>query len=270
MAKNIMVPGTEMGRRLDYEAWKAGDEEVPWIDEVFGMLDQMDQTYKQFQVHWPEAKRGPWSLEHHAIPKRHYERLYHVCSGVHPSLDRDTGYGDITVLKRDGKVWMSDTRAEIMEHIPLLNKLWWLEHAGTEKIVLINGLGLGMAVNAALKYGFKVDVVEIDPDVIGIIGPNFDQEVYEGKVTIHHTDAFDIEWSEDKHWTLAWHDIWQAITEDNLPEMARLHLKYRYRVQWQASWQEEACKRHWRNSREFEKTLKAGDWQRAKELDPEF
>lgn len=268
-AANISVPGALLARQLDFNAWEEGAS-VPWIDEVWDALDRLDDWYKDYQVHWEPRETEHWSLEQATIPQRCWDRIYHVTEGE-PSLDRDTGYGDITILKHkeaDGRktVWMSDTRAEIVEHVDLINKLWWTESM-PNVTVIINGLGLGMAVNAALKHGAKhVDVVELDPEVIEIIGPNF-----EGKpVTIHQGDALTKTWPKGKSWTMAWHDIWPTIAEENIPEMDRLHRRYKDRVQWQGSWQRKGCLFLKRQSKELQDALEAGDWVRAKQIDPDL
>lgn len=263
----IIAPGSETGRALDYQAWKEG-EEVPWIEEVFAILDGASDTYKKYQVHWEPNQVGDWELTRHDIPRDDYQRLYYVFNSTPPSLERDPGYGEITALRHQGRVWMSDTRAEIMEHAPLLDRLWFLDSIDIDTSVLINGLGLGMAVNAVLLHGAThVDVVELSKEVIEIVGPNFADDP---RVTIHHADAFEITWPRGTRWTLAWHDIWPDIDSNNLPQMRRLHERYRRRTEWQGSWQRDGCLRVKRNQDQLAKALEAGDWARVKELDPDF
>lgn len=263
--EGMNVPANPFARQFDYARWRE-DEPVEWIDWIWDKLDQLSTTWKKYQVDWEPVTKGEWTLQRAVIPKRSYERLHHVCDGPKPSLDRDCGWGPITALKHNGRVWMSDTRAEIMEHAPLLNKLWLLE-LFEETSVLINGLGLGMAVNAALLHGAKhVDVVEIDQDVIDIIGPNFADK----PVTIHHADALKKTWPKGSSWTLVWHDIWPTIDEGNLPAMERLHRMYGGRSQWQGSWQHERCLALRKHYQELQTAVRSGDWVRAKQLDPEF
>lgn len=264
----IEVPALEFFRIRDWQNWEAG-QEVKWIDQIFEILDEMPETYKRYQVQWEPAKKGDWELKRGEIPKRCYERLHHVTEND-LDLNRDCGYGPVTVLKHQGKVWMSDTRAEILEHAPILNRLWWSE--GLEDVtVLINGLGLGMAVKAALVHGAAhIDVVEIDQDVIDIIGPNFAKEIAEGRVTIHHADALTITWPAGKTWTLAWHDIWPSISEDNLASMTWLHKTYEDSVEWQDSWQRAGCEAMAKKAEQFAQALERQDWNLVKQLDPEF
>lgn len=133
-------------------------------------------------------------------------------------------------------IWMSDTPAEWLDHWPITDRL----RAPTSKRVLINGLGLGMIVKAALDYEHveRVDVVESDKRVISLVGPHYTTDE---RVTIHHADAFEQSkaWPKGTRWNLAWHDIWADLNEDNLGEMATIHRSYGRRVDWQGSWGKE-------------------------------
>lgn len=239
-------------------------DELLTIEEALDFQDRLPDTWKRYRVGITERReQNGWTIEPFSIDRDCAGRKRYILEG---GLDRDCGWGDgFTMLKKNGVIWMSDTRAEIMEHSPFINKLWWLEDARPR--VLINGLGLGMAVRAALVHGAEhVDVVEIDQDVIDLIGPTFAND----PVTIHHADAFGIKWPEGTTWTLAWHDIWPAIDDDNLPGMAQLRAKYENSVEWQDCWQEAGCRAMevWRA--EFQEALASGDLARCKQLDPHF
>lgn len=81
---------------------------------------------------------------------------------------RRTSPGEYTRLTVDGCLWMSDTDAEKRDHI---GPLFEIERRQAGR-VLINGLGLGMVVQAALSFDHveHVDVVERDPRVAEHIG----------------------------------------------------------------------------------------------------
>jgi len=134
--------------------------------------------------------------------------------------------GEYTTLRINGRLVMSDTTAEVRDHLSAI----WKAHGRC----LINGLGLGVVVKAMLAKPEveHIDVVENNADVIALVGPNYSDP----RVTIHHADAYDIQWEAGLRWNVAWHDIWYDICEDNLPEMARLHRKYGRRCDWQDSW----------------------------------
>lgn len=272
----IEVPADPFAQKLDYDDWEQGGK-VPWIDHVFAQLDRMSESYKKYKVHLEPVKRGDWEIKRKEIPQRDFYRLYYVVNNGPASeftYDRDCGWGDTTLLLGPSKVgeeikqtiWMSDTRAEIMEHTPFINKLWLLDDM--EPSVLINGLGIGMAVKAAQVHNAsRIDVVEVDEHVIELVGPNFADDP---RVTIHHADAYDITWPAGTTWDLAWHDIWPTITEDNLDGMDRLQQKYRRRIQWQASWQRPECLRMRRVRKELHAAVERGDWAKVRELDPMF
>lgn len=139
--------------------------------------------------------------------------------------------GTYTRLTGDGRVWMSDTPAEWYDH---LDAVFEIRRPAVRR-VLINGLGLGMVLKAALacEHVEHVDVVEFDQRVIDLVGPHY---ITDPRVEIHHADAYRIRWAPSVRWDVAWHDIWPEIVTTNLPEMVRLHRKYGRRVGWQGSW----------------------------------
>lgn len=137
--------------------------------------------------------------------------------------------GTYTKLGIDGALWMSDTPDEMRDHsMPF----YQAQRRGGR--VLINGLGAGMVLGAMLKLNDveHIDVVETDERIVRLLG----REYADPRVTIHYDDAFEIQWPVGTHWDVVWHDIWLDLTEDNLPEMHRLHRKYGRRAEWQGSW----------------------------------
>lgn len=203
-----------------------------------------DDRWRQYQVQadLEDGTSGPLRLSHFKIVPRDRGRAYYILEG---GKERDSGSGRFVKLSderlplsEDGatSVWMSDTRAEIVEHLPFIKKLAMLQSVQAEPTVLITGLGLGMAVRAALIHGAQlVDVIEQDPDVIALTGTQF---ATDERVHIHQGDAY--KFSSKGHWDLAWHDIWPTINDDNLPQMRAL--KKRYKATWTGFWQEEGCR----------------------------
>lgn len=135
-------------------------------------------------------------------------------------------------LSRGGTLWMTDTPAERSDHGEADRQI---RNRGGR--VLIVGLGLGMIVHRALQNPNveHVDVVELDPDVIRLVGPAYASD----RCTIHEADAYEIKWPPGTRWSVAWFDIWPSLCEDNLPEMARLARSYGRRVDWQGFWGKE-------------------------------
>lgn len=134
--------------------------------------------------------------------------------------------------------WMSDTPAEIDDHLEAMRAIERLGGA-----VLVNGLGLGLVVKAALSCPnvTRVDVVERDARVATLCGPTYAKDP---RFRLHLDDAFTIRWPKGTRWSFAWHDVWPSICEDNLPGMKRLHRRYGGRVDSQGSWARGECERN--------------------------
>jgi hypothetical protein len=118
-----------------------------------------------------------------------------------------SGWPSITLLYRQtlatmhlphGDVVMEDSRRELLRHMPI-----WLAARGR---VLVSGLGLGCVVRGLLASPAveHVDVVELDPDVLRIVGAEF---AGNPRVALHLGDARRIEWPAKARWDFAWHDI---------------------------------------------------------------
>jgi hypothetical protein len=199
-----------------------------------------DDSWRRYQVqsHLDDAQAGPMSLRHFSVPQSDPARAWYMVEG---GEDRDCGWGrfiELTDSRLDQSIWMSDTRAEVMEHMPLIRRLAKLESAQVQPSVLITGLGLGVAVKAALLHGAsRVDVVELDPSSIALLGPQFD---HDNRVTIHQGDAFTAPIPSPSGWDVAWHDVWPQIDDRNLPQMQAL--RARYKARWSGCWQEDGCR----------------------------
>lgn len=116
-----------------------------------------------------------------------------------------------TLHLRDGEIVMEDSRTELRKHLPI-----WLAARGR---VLVTGLGLGCVVRGLLTNPevTHIDVVELDPSILRIVGAEFKSN---SRVTLHHGDALTIRWPRGTRWDFAWHDLW---TEDD--GLTRLHLR---------------------------------------------
>lgn len=141
--------------------------------------------------------------------------------------------GSYTKLTGDGRFWMSDTPAEKRDHVLAVDKIESLK----AKRVLINGLGLGMVLQATLSFDHveHVDVVEVDERVIKLVGPHY---LKDPRVTIHHADAFEQarHWPRGMRWDVVWSDIWPDIDADDLPDHFRLAYTYNRRSEWHGLW----------------------------------
>lgn len=195
---------------------------------------------KQLVAEWlPTGSEGPYEVRRFEITKEGAEeynaqmarsenawaRTRRVFPGMHTGLfEPEMGVDP----------WMSDTPAEVLDHYDVMIQM--MQRGGR---ILINGLGLGMitAFAARLPNVTHVDVVELQGDIIKLVGPHLPER---HKVTVHHASAYDIAWN-DERWDVAWHDIWPTITPDNLPDMDRLEAKYADRVNHQETWVRAEC-----------------------------
>ena len=134
---------------------------------------------------------------------------------------------------------MSDTPDEKRDHYEIVNR--------AKGHVLINGLGLGMVLAAVLKKQEveRVTVVEIDADVISLVGPHFHND----RLVIIQSDAFTYKPPKGEIYGAVWHDIWDSICDDNLSEMTKLKRRYGRRTIWQGCWCEYQCRRAAQDSR---------------------
>jgi hypothetical protein len=115
---------------------------------------------------------------------------------------------------------MSDTPAEILEHGTALN-----DATGR---VLITGLGLGCLPHALLSRDdvTRIDIVEIDPDVIALTGPH----LRDPRVHIHQASALAIPelFERGTRFDYVWHDIWTHVSSKNLDDATAEHgISYR-------------------------------------------
>jgi len=168
---------------------------------------------------------GDWCIEEFEVANSLFYRMDMIKTG------RGVPPGKYLSIKRRGKVIMSNTPDEIRDFMPFYYKA-----TGN---VLINGLGLGVVLTAILskKEITKVTIVEKSEDVIKLVSSCFNDE----RLTIIHADAYDYNPPKGERFDAVWHDIWDDICTDNLPQMSALHKKYGRRTKWQGSWAREIC-----------------------------
>jgi hypothetical protein len=180
------------------------------------------------------------------------------------------GIGTFIKLLRVGgedgrEIVMSNTPQEMKDHQDALDNAFGK--------VLVHGLGLSCVVSGLLAKPevHHIDVVEIDADLIELVGPAYERE---GRVTIHQGDCLTYDWPKGKRWNYVWHDIWTDIRESNIsnPEEAEfgityemLHRKFGGRCDYQASWgfKEAHGLRRSHAARDRKKEKFRTDWRKA-------
>ncbi len=187
----------------------------------------------EYKVNIPEGKSGDWEVKCFTVTEEQakFDQMRGMFHG-----GRYTPAGTYTSIQRNGKIIMSDTPNEIGDHHGIIRM--------ARGKVLINGLGIGMVLGAILEKSevTHVTVIELSRDVISLVGNHYKQK-YGDKVTIICADAFTWKSPKNMRYGAVWHDIWDDICSDNLPEMAKLHRKYGKCCDWQDSWAKYQCKK---------------------------
>lgn len=172
----------------------------------------------------PEGESGPWSIIRTGVPN----------NPVWAFRERHFQPGTYTQLRCRGRgLIMSDTPAERYDHLPFVR--------AAKGRVLISGLGLGMCVGAVLRKPEveEVTVLEISDDVIGLVGDHY----ADSRLTIIHADAMEWRPPRGAEYDAVWHDIWDAICADNLPQIATLNRRYARKTQWRGCWSQSQLRR---------------------------
>jgi len=189
----------------------------------------------EIKINISDGKSGDWEVSTFEVSEKD-ANFHNLRASFHPGA-RTIKPGRYKKLVRNGSIIMSNTPAEIDDLLYFV-----FESADRGGNILINGLGLGVALIAILKYKNinTITVIEKSEDIIKLIAPSF---VHDKRINIIHADAF--EWKPPKgmRYNVIWHDIWKDICSDNLPEMTKLHRKYGRRCDWQGSWCKELCRR---------------------------
>ncbi len=174
----------------------------------------------------PESASGAWRIEYFTITEEEASRYNLLGSMKASERGRKVAPGQYTRLMRDSTIVMTDTPAEMSDHLRFIKNA-----TGS---VLINGLGLGMVLQAVLNKPevTEVTVIEQSTDVIHLASSHYNDP----RLTIIQGDALTYKAPTNKHFDCVWHDIWDFICADNLPEMKKLHRKYGGRSNWQGSW----------------------------------
>lgn len=187
-----------------------------------------------------EGKVGDWSVEHFKISKTEAALYLISCYG---SYEIPPAPGEYTRLmhKKRGLI-MSDTRQELFDLYDFIKSVKQYR----TRLIHINGLGLGIFAKAALDLGCCVQVIEIDPDVVELVGSQI-SPLFPDTLEIIQADA--LEWKPPKGLTfgVVWHDIWDVASIDNWEEYKLLMRRYGRKTSWQGAWARERLLREKRS-----------------------
>ena len=203
----------------------------------------MKNYYAEYKVTVPEGKSGIWSVEKFTVSQRD-AKFFNLRQAINSHRGyRPISHGKYTRLAREG-AWdaiMTDTPAEIRDHLDPIYE--------AKGYILINGLGLGVVLNACLKKK-EVEhctVVEKSEDVIKLVAPHYYKKFGHKRLTIVQDDAFTFNQPKlikppSGKFDMVWHDLWDNICVDNLPEYTKLKRRYAKRTRWQGCWAESFVK----------------------------
>lgn len=140
-----------------------------------------------------------------------YRRNYYAMQGIHgKAFYKAVNPIKITILKINNKIWMVDDPTH-----------WWamkLLAKRSKGRVLCGGLGLGLIVHALLrnKAVTKIDVAEINPDVIQLVKPLLPKSPI---LNIEETDVFS---KTSENYDTVILDLW--MWEDSTKEAMKAYL----------------------------------------------
>jgi hypothetical protein len=196
----------------------------------------------------PAGESRDWSVVKFRVSSMQAQlhAIRHALSVDGALANRACPAGRYTKLKHKDRIVMSDTPAEILDHMPLIGRIKRLSFSTKRKAnILVNGLGLGLCLQLVDDCGLlqgirKIDVTELSCDVMRLVLPTYlENPEWRRRLYIHNVDAFKFEPKGGYH--AVWHDIWPDINADNLPEMERLEAKYKNRCSWQGCWGKHLC-----------------------------
>lgn len=184
--------------------------------------------YNDHKVSVPEGQSGKWKIVKFTVEDSG-AKLHNMLEVIHETR-RYIYPGDYTQLLRDNEIIMSDTYSEINEQ-----RHFFIKAFGE---VLINGLGLGVSVQACLRREnvSHLTVIEISSDVIKLVDQHYYDMFGHKRLKIIQADALTWQPPKGKRYNFVWHDIWDNICGDNWVTMTKLHRRYGRRCCWQDSW----------------------------------
>ena len=195
----------------------------------------------QIEINVKDGSLGDWSITTFTINEEQADvyNMRMLMERLPEALILPGTYKKLT--HKEMGVVMSNTPMEIRDHRKLFLNVKLL---GGD--ILINGLGLGMALTKILTYEnvTSVTVIEKSEEVIQLVSESFKDK----RVSIIHADAMTYKPPVNKKYSVVWHDIWNEKSADNLKEMGTLHRRYGRKCIWQGSWGKDWIKKDQRRN----------------------
>ena len=189
----------------------------------------MEATKSPFTCDVPEGESGDWRVERFYVTQLEImlARSQFFINPLGPGRGLTIKPGWFTRLRyKKHAVVMSDTPDEYDDHREFI--------AQAKGNVLIAGLGLGCALQCVLakKEVNHVLVIEKSLDVWKLVAGHYQNRFGTDRLSIvEGVDIFDFD-PDGLAWDVAWFDIWNVISMDNLPGMRRLRSRYRKHADW--------------------------------------
>jgi hypothetical protein len=208
------------------------------------LRDHYERAPKPLPVPIKKGKLGRWVIDTFTLKDSDVRRNNLACywSGQSFLICPPGTYTRLVRLQPEKAV---DKHVIVMSNTPMEVRTNMAFIEAAKGRVLISGLGLGMALKAALDKPdvHYVKVLEIDNDLIELVGHAFERDLRNGRLMIEQADALSYQPGKDERYDVAWHDIWDTISDENLPQMAVLTRKWQHRVPLQLCWARDECRR---------------------------
>lgn len=225
-----------------------------------------------YRVDIPEGESGDWSIRRIVVSEEEakFDRLRAVIS--FSGGGRGVPAGTYTGLYHGNSVVMSDTPHEIRDHFGFILRAKGrvlihglglgmclaavLKKDEVTSVTVIEKSPdviklVGPSMVALAKERIASGISSVGREATVMRSENEVGEITslrvsasDGKLSIASTTFLTIRlgdcftWKPEKgaRWDVVWHDVWDNICTDNLPEMTKLHRRFGRRCDWQGSW----------------------------------
>jgi hypothetical protein len=177
---------------------------------------------ERFKSKIPEGQSGDWRIEKFTVTKEAAKDFNRSMAWTPGMGGRQIMPGDHTRLMRGNQLVMSDTAAEIRDHVD--------PYVSAEGHTLLTGLGLGVVAKMIASRGEvkSLTIIEKSHDVIKLVKPH----LRISRMKIIEADIFTWKPHERfaelgiKQFDFAWFDIWDDFNEDFIAEKQKLYRRY--------------------------------------------